>query len=101
MSEYVSHSTPLADHLSGGIDRSLGSLEKMVQALEAYLATAPPTAPKYEEPAGSGPGMTSARTGGTAQVDPADGNQAESPPAEEAVQDLVPAESSKSQENPS
>ena len=45
MAEYVSHSTPLADHLSGGIDKSLGSLEKMVQALEAYLATAPPSNP--------------------------------------------------------
>ena len=30
MAEYVSHSTPLADHLSGGIDKSLASLEKMI-----------------------------------------------------------------------
>ena len=45
----------------------------MIEALEAYLATAPPAAPRFEEPAGSGPGMTSARAGGSpAGAAPAD-----------------------------
>jgi hypothetical protein len=65
MAEYVSRATPLADHLSGGIDKSLGSLAKMLDSLEAYLALAAPAAPRVEEPGGSGPEMTSARVGGT------------------------------------
>jgi hypothetical protein len=65
MAEYVSHSTPLADHLSGGIDKSLASLEKMVQSLEAYLALSAPTAPRPgPEGTDSAPEMTTARIGG-------------------------------------
>ena len=52
IAEYHSHSQPLGDHLSGGFERSLGGLEKMTMALEAYLATAVPTAPR-NEPAGT------------------------------------------------
>jgi hypothetical protein len=44
--EYTSSSTPLADHLSGGMDKSIMTLERMVQSLEEYLAIAPPTAPR-------------------------------------------------------
>jgi hypothetical protein len=65
MSEYISHATPLADHLSGGMDRSLVSIEKMIQSLEAYLAIAPPSTPRVEPAGGSGPEMTSARVGGS------------------------------------
>jgi hypothetical protein len=81
MAEYVSHATPLADHLSGGIDRSLGSLAKMIESLEAYLALNAPTAPPLETMGVAAPGMASARAGGatavasdTAQV-PAGSNQ--------------------------
>jgi len=63
MAEYVSRATPLADHLTGGIDKSLGSLAKMIDSLEAYLALAAPVAPRVEEPGGSSPEMTSARIG--------------------------------------
>jgi hypothetical protein len=66
LAEYVSRATPLADHLSGGIDRSLGSLTKMIESLESYLALSAPTAPPVESMGGSGPGMTSARVGGSA-----------------------------------
>ena len=45
MAEYVSRSTPLADHLSGGVEKSLATLQKMVTSLEEYLAIAPPTSP--------------------------------------------------------
>lgn len=65
MAEYVSRATPLADHLSGGIDRSLGSLAKMIDSLEAYIALNAPAAPRIERPDGSGPDMTSARVGGS------------------------------------
>ena len=101
--EYVSHSTPLADHLSGGVEKSLGSLEKMVQSLEAYLATAPPSAPRFEEPGGSGPGMTSARAGGSGQslAPPAGADQPEAPPNSAETQKHEPAATTESQENPS
>jgi hypothetical protein len=77
MAEYQSHSTPLADHLTGGIEKSLASLEKMVQSLELYLSTAPPTAPRMESEGGSSATqMTSARVGGTAAETGAEGDGA-------------------------
>ncbi len=66
MADYVSHATPLADHLSGGIDKSLHGLEKMIGALEAYLALAPSSTPRGDEGGGSTTGMTSARARGPA-----------------------------------
>jgi hypothetical protein len=58
MSEYTARANPLADHLSGGMHRSLGSLEKMVQSLETYLAVRAPTAPRTDF--GSSPGPETA-----------------------------------------
>ena len=55
MSEYTARANPLADHLAGGVDRSLGSLEKMVESLEAYLAVRAPSAPRDESGSSSGP----------------------------------------------
>ena len=46
--EYHSHSQPLGDHLSGGFEKSLFTLEKMIGSLEAYLALAAPTAPRLD-----------------------------------------------------
>jgi hypothetical protein len=58
IAEYKSCAGPLGDHLSGGFEKSLGVLEKMVRSLEDYLALqAPPT--QRDAPAG-----TSARSGG-------------------------------------
>jgi hypothetical protein len=66
MAEYVSHSTPLADHLSGGMEKSLATLQRMVTSLEDYLAVAPPTSPRPNVPGeGAGAEMTSARVGGS------------------------------------
>ena len=48
IAEYHSHSQPLGDHLSGGFERSLGVLERMILSLEAYLATTAPSAPRIE-----------------------------------------------------
>ena len=43
--EYHSHSQPLGDHLAGGFEKSLFTMEKMIKSLEAYLALQAPTAP--------------------------------------------------------
>jgi hypothetical protein len=48
VSDYLSHAQPLGDHLSGGIEKSLFTLDRVVQSLEAYLAVAPPSAPREE-----------------------------------------------------
>jgi hypothetical protein len=53
--EYHSHSQPLGDHLSGGFEKSLFTLEKMVGSLEAYLALAAPEAPRMDSFQETGP----------------------------------------------
>ncbi len=52
IAEYKSCSAPLGDHLSGGFEKSLGTLEKMVRSLEDYL--------RLQAPSGAG-----AETAGT------------------------------------
>ena len=39
IAEYHSHSQPLGDHLSGGFEKSLSVLERMILSLEAYVGT--------------------------------------------------------------
>src|SRR5271166_6103467 len=46
-------------------DKTLGSLTKMIDSLEAYLALNAPAAPRVEAMGGSGPDMASARVGGS------------------------------------
>jgi len=53
--EYHSHSQPLGDHLSGGFEKSLFTMEKMIGALDAYLALKAPTAPRLDSASASGP----------------------------------------------
>jgi hypothetical protein len=57
--EYHSHSQPLGDHLSGGFEKSLFTLEKMIGSLEAYLALAAPTAPSLGSLHETGPSAAS------------------------------------------
>jgi hypothetical protein len=52
--EYHSHSQPLGDHLAGGFEKSLFTMEKMIQSLEAYLALQAPTAPSMSAVAETG-----------------------------------------------
>ncbi len=69
IAEYHSHSQPLGDHLTGGFERSLATIEKMILALESYLATTVPSAPRIEPAAmSSGAATTSgaSTTSGTA-----------------------------------
>jgi hypothetical protein len=53
--EYHSHSQPLGDHLSGGFEKSVFNLERMIGALEDYLALKAPTAPRMETASEAGP----------------------------------------------
>jgi hypothetical protein len=46
--EYRARAQPLGDHLVGGFEKSLIALEKMIQALESYLALHAPAAPKLD-----------------------------------------------------
>ena len=57
--EYHSHSQPLGDHLAGGFEKSLFTLEKMIGSLEAYLALAAPTAPRLDSLQETGAAATS------------------------------------------
>jgi hypothetical protein len=45
ISEYNSQSQPLGDRLAGSFTNSLNVLDRMIAALDSYLAMAPPTAP--------------------------------------------------------
>jgi hypothetical protein len=67
--EYHSHSQPLGDYLSGGFEKSLMSLEKMITALDAYLALRAPSAPRLDSVDSSGP--TAASNGTTTTGEPA------------------------------
>jgi phage-related tail protein len=67
--EYHSHSQPLGDHLSGGFEKSLFTLEKMIGSLEAYLALAAPTAPRLGSLQETGP--TAASSGSSSAGDSA------------------------------
>ncbi len=58
IAEYHSHSQPLGDHLSGGFERSVAAMEKMIVALESYLALRVPTAPRLDSAAESGAAAT-------------------------------------------
>jgi hypothetical protein len=53
IAEYHSHSQPLGDHLTGGFERSLNILERMVLALESYVATSAPSMSRSESSASS------------------------------------------------
>jgi hypothetical protein len=78
IAEYHSHSQPLGDHLTGGFERSLNSVERMVVALEAYIATRAPSAPRFEPAASSGAATTTAgaSSGSAAAPESAGGDEA-------------------------
>jgi hypothetical protein len=93
IAEYKSCSSPLADHLNGGMERSIHRLGSMVKSLEDYLALNAPSAPRIEE-AGGGAGATSgatagggsARVGGVSESTSSDGQSAP-PPTTDAAAD--------------
>jgi hypothetical protein len=76
IAEYHSHAQPLGDHLTGGFERSLAVLERMVLSLESYIATAAPTAPRIEPSASSSDAATTTGASATSDSQPADGQGA-------------------------
>jgi hypothetical protein len=60
IAEYRAHVQPLGDHLAGGFENTLALIDRMVDALEAYLRLAAPSAPELPPLEGdtgvSGPG---------------------------------------------
>ncbi|MGO9470272.1 MAG: hypothetical protein ACLQVF_39755 [Isosphaeraceae bacterium] len=78
IAEYHAHAQPLGDHLSGGFERSIAAMEKMVAALESYLALRAPTAPRLDSVAESGAAATT-RASSTADLARTTEAEAESP----------------------
>jgi hypothetical protein len=80
IAEYKSCASPLGDHLSGGMEKSIHRLGSMVKSLEEYLALNAPSAPRMDGPgesSGGGSAATagggSARVGGVSESTSADG----------------------------
>src|SRR5262249_38481769 len=72
--EYHSHSQPLGDHLTGGFEKGVFALGKMIESLESYLALKAPTAPTLDAAVETSAAPTSAgasTTGQTAAAAPA------------------------------
>ena len=63
IAEYKSCSSPLSDHLNGGMEKSIHRLGAMIKSLEDYLALSAPSAPRIDAP-GGGSGASSTATGG-------------------------------------
>lgn len=55
IAEYHSQSQPLGDRLSGSFVASLNVLDRMIVAIDSYLAMAPPIAPAVAAPRASNP----------------------------------------------
>jgi hypothetical protein len=70
IAEYHSHSQPLGDHLTGGFERSVATLEKMVIALESYIATKAPSAPRIDSGVTSSGAATTTGAGTTSGSEP-------------------------------
>jgi hypothetical protein len=96
--EYHSHSQPLGDHLAGGFEKSLFTLEKMITSLEAYLALQAPTAPSMSSVAESGPSAasssastTSGSTSSESQSTNGNNGEAAVPPSTDTAEMAAPA----------
>ncbi len=96
--EYHSHSQPLGDHLAGGFEKSLFTMEKMIKSLEAYLALQAPTAPSMSPVAESGPSAssssaTSADGSKSTDSQSTNGNNGEAakPPTTDTAETAAPA----------
>jgi hypothetical protein len=80
--EYHSHSQPLGDHLTGGFEKSVFALEKMIGSLDAYLALKAPSAPEFSSAVETGAAAT---TAGSTAAGQSMTTPAESPPAPAAA----------------
>jgi hypothetical protein len=110
IAEYKSCSSPLSDHLNGGMDKSIHRLGSMIKSLEDYLALTAPSAPRIDAPGGgSGSGSTaagggggSARTGGVSESTDGGAQAAPAPAAEPSAPGPSPSPApSEAASNPS
>lgn len=85
IAEYHSHSQPLGDHLSGGFERSIAAMEKMVIALESYLALRAPSAPRIDSQVQSGAASTASSGGAAASAKAAEAEAGAETSGEQAV----------------
>ena len=100
IAEYKSCSSPLSDHLNGGMDKSIHRLGSMVKSLEDYLALSAPSAPRINVPEGGSGGGSTATGGGSARA----GGVAESSSGSAQAEPSVPSPSpapSETASNPS
>jgi hypothetical protein len=79
--EYHSHSQPLGDHLSGGFEKSLFTMDKMVGALDAYLALRAPSAPSLSSAQASGSGAAASQATSAQSATATAGEPSSSEPA--------------------
>jgi capsule polysaccharide export protein KpsE/RkpR len=98
ISEYNSQSQPLGDRLAGSFAATLAVLERMIVALDSYLAMAPPTAPvapsKFanNESRGEAKSTTSAAATSSGDADETQGEStAVTPTSEEGKAQADPA----------
>ncbi len=82
--EYHSHSQPLGDHLSGGFEKSVFTMQKMINSLEEYLALAAPTAPRLDSFTGTGHSATSAGSSAASESANSMASAGDTPPTDSA-----------------
>ncbi len=87
--EYHGRSVPLSDLLGGDVMNAIATLERMTRALDAYVANAPPTTPKFatrraDKDDGAGPAETLASAARPLDGDEANAAIATNPARDEA-----------------
>ncbi len=83
IADYKSCASPMTDHLSGGMEKSMGTLEKMVRSLEDYLALQAPTTGRLD-PVGGAARSAEGTTASAGSAAPAASADAPAPAAEPA-----------------
>jgi hypothetical protein len=98
VSEYQARSRPTADMIEGDVKVALSLLDRMATALDAYIATAPPSVGANEPmatAASTAPSSTSQAPESAARP-----GEVEAPKAEEASEPLVQEAAVEAQEQP-
>ena len=93
--EYLAQSQPLGDHLSGGLSQSLAVLERMITALEGYVAITAPEAPVISSGGGSSSGSATSMapsTGAPASAVSEAGETASAASADSSTKEATPSE---------
>jgi methionyl-tRNA synthetase len=84
VNEYFGRSRPFGDYLSGDLQRSIEVLDRMITALDAYVAMAPPSMPNLTPESGTTPGTTPMAAPSAAPGSASSESAPAEPPAEPA-----------------